>query len=148
MKLFLIISTLLLLLIFGAFFWMAQSSKKVPELGLFEGSLHSCILSSNCVSSTAQDIAAIALLVCDEQTWKQMPELLLAMGGQLQRKDDAYIWVTFESRWFSFVDDLELQWDVSAGQCHVRSASRVGRSDFGVNRQRVESLRGRMVVPS
>jgi uncharacterized protein (DUF1499 family) len=40
------------------------------------------------------------------------------------------------------VDDLELLFDEAAGLFHVRSASRLGRRDFGVNRRRVESLRG------
>jgi uncharacterized protein (DUF1499 family) len=45
------------------------------------------------------------------------------------------------TRLFRFVDDLHLQLDEPAGVIHVRSASRLGRSDFGVNRRRVEALR-------
>jgi uncharacterized protein (DUF1499 family) len=40
-----------------------------------------------------------------------------------------------------FVDDLELWFDPVNQTVQVRSASRVGRKDFGVNRQRVEALR-------
>ena len=43
-----------------------------------------------------------------------------------------------------FVDDLELTFDEKAGVLHVRSASRLGRRDFGVNRARVEALRARI----
>jgi uncharacterized protein (DUF1499 family) len=40
-----------------------------------------------------------------------------------------------------YVDDVELYYDERAGLVHVRSASRLGRRDFGVNRKRVEALR-------
>ncbi|GAB2902908.1 hypothetical protein GCM10027046_35250 [Uliginosibacterium flavum] len=43
--------------------------------------------------------------------------------------------------WLKFVDDLELWFDPAKQVVQVRSASRVGRKDFGINRQRVESLR-------
>jgi len=44
-------------------------------------------------------------------------------------------------RFFRFVDDIELRLEEDEGVVQVRSASRVGRSDFGVNRKRVERLR-------
>jgi uncharacterized protein (DUF1499 family) len=43
-----------------------------------------------------------------------------------------------------FVDDVEIFFDEKAGLLHVRSASRLGRRDFGVNRARVEALRARI----
>lgn len=42
---------------------------------------------------------------------------------------------------FGFVDDLELELDSAAGVIHIRSASREGYSDLGVNRKRVERIR-------
>lgn len=48
---------------------------------------------------------------------------------------------TFTSRVFRFVDDLELRMAADASVVHVRSASRVGYGDMGVNRARVEALR-------
>ena len=42
---------------------------------------------------------------------------------------------------FRFVDDVEIRFDDAAKLVHFRSASRVGRSDFGVNRQRMENVR-------
>ena len=55
-----------------------------------------------------------------------------------------YIHAEFTSLVFRFVDDLELLLDSEAGVIHVRSASRVGRSDLGANRRRVEDLRRRL----
>jgi uncharacterized protein (DUF1499 family) len=54
-----------------------------------------------------------------------------------------YLHAEFRSAVFRFVDDLEFLADESAGVIHVRSASRVGTSDLGVNRRRVETIRAR-----
>jgi len=52
-----------------------------------------------------------------------------------------YLHAIFTSGLFRFKDDLELQVDADAGVVHVRSASRVGHSDLGANRKRVEAIR-------
>lgn len=57
-------------------------------------------------------------------------------------QEENYIHVTFTSMILRFTDDVEFLFDESEKVIHVRSASRVGRSDFGVNRKRVELLRG------
>jgi uncharacterized protein (DUF1499 family) len=48
------------------------------------------------------------------------------------------------SRIFRFVDDLELHLSPSNGIVHIRSVSRIGYSDLGVNRRRVENLRKKL----
>jgi uncharacterized protein (DUF1499 family) len=55
--------------------------------------------------------------------------------------EPGYVRVECRSAVFGFVDDLELLLDAEARVIHVRSAARLGRSDFGVNRARVERLR-------
>jgi len=45
------------------------------------------------------------------------------------------------SRIFRFVDDVEIRFDNQAKRIHFRSASRLGRRDFGVNRERMETIR-------
>jgi uncharacterized protein (DUF1499 family) len=52
-----------------------------------------------------------------------------------------YLYAEFSSRLMGYVDDVEFYLDEQAGVIHVRSASRLGRSDLGVNRERVESVR-------
>jgi uncharacterized protein (DUF1499 family) len=59
----------------------------------------------------------------------------------LVKREGEYLWIEYQSSFFRFVDDLELVAVPEAGKIHVRSASRVGRSDLGVNRKRVETLR-------
>lgn len=56
------------------------------------------------------------------------------------RKPD-YLHVEFRSPFFGFVDDVEFLADEAANVIHVRSASRIGYSDGGTNRRRVEMLR-------
>ena len=54
-----------------------------------------------------------------------------------------YLYVEFTSKLMGYVDDTEFYPDEKAGVIQVRSASRLGRSDFGVNRERIESIRAR-----
>jgi len=67
--------------------------------------------------------------------------VITAMGGQVQTIDGDRLVATFTSRLFRFVDDFTLRVDSSARLLHIRSASRVGYGDFGVNRRRVERFR-------
>jgi uncharacterized protein (DUF1499 family) len=60
------------------------------------------------------------------------------------RHDTGYLYAEFRSRLLGYVDDVEFVHDAAAGVIHVRSASRLGRRDFGVNRDRVEAIRARM----
>jgi uncharacterized protein (DUF1499 family) len=53
-----------------------------------------------------------------------------------------YLYAEYRSALMGYVDDVELLFDEKARLVHVRSASRLGRSDFGVNRKRIEELRG------
>lgn len=55
-----------------------------------------------------------------------------------------YLAVEFETRWLRFVDDAEFLLDPAGRVIHVRSKSRLGRGDHGVNRRRVEALRRRL----
>lgn len=65
-------------------------------------------------------------------------------GAELIRQSDDYLYLRFTSRWMGFVDDVEFWADPAARVVHVRSASRVGRKDFGVNRARIEAIRQRL----
>ena len=60
------------------------------------------------------------------------------------RHEGNYLYAEFKSKLMGFVDDVEFTYDDKAGVLHVRSASRLGRRDFGVNRARVDALRARI----
>ena len=66
---------------------------------------------------------------------------VLEMGGSIQAEADNYLAFTFTSSIFRFVDDLEIRIDTDQNMIHMRSASRVGRSDRGVNKKRIEQLK-------
>jgi uncharacterized protein (DUF1499 family) len=65
-------------------------------------------------------------------------------GARIVESRPEYIYVQFETRWLRFVDDAEFLLDPAERVIHVRSASRLGRRDFGVNRARVEALRKKL----
>jgi uncharacterized protein (DUF1499 family) len=58
--------------------------------------------------------------------------------------DQNYLYAEFSSKLMGYVDDVEFYLDEKAGVIHVRSASRLGSSDFGVNRERIESIRAKL----
>jgi uncharacterized protein (DUF1499 family) len=62
-------------------------------------------------------------------------------GATLVTEQPDYLYVTFRTRWLGFVDDAEFWFDPAQNVVQVRSSSRIGRKDFGVNRARVERLR-------
>jgi uncharacterized protein (DUF1499 family) len=59
---------------------------------------------------------------------------------------DHYVHAKFTSRFFRFVDDVEFCIDDDLRIIHVRSSSRVGYFDFGVNRRRIERIRANFAV--
>jgi uncharacterized protein (DUF1499 family) len=70
--------------------------------------------------------------------------LLALLGGRSNAKvvtvEPTYVRAEFRSTIFRFVDDVEFLFDEKAKRLQFRSASRVGRSDFGVNRKRMEEI--------
>lgn len=127
------------------------SWKRPDTLGLKDGRLAPCPRSPNCVSSQADPsdtLHHLAPIVLAGGTPEAMAAARAAVaqmrGARVIRQDGAYLHAEMRSRWLGFVDDLELVHDAGAGLLHVRSASRLGRRDFGVNRARVEALRRRL----
>ena len=64
-------------------------------------------------------------------------------GVAIVKEEPGYLYAQCTTRLMKYVDDLEFWADPAAGVLQVRSASRVGRSDLGVNRARVEAIRAR-----
>jgi uncharacterized protein (DUF1499 family) len=65
-------------------------------------------------------------------------------GARVVRVEPMYLYAQFQTRWLKFVDDAEFFADEDAKFVHIRSASRIGRRDFGVNRARIEAIRTRL----
>ena len=104
-----------------------------------------CPSSPNCVCSSDTGRAAIAPLAIRgdvDAAWRALREVLEAEPRmRIEAADDNYLHAVATTRIMRFKDDLEFLLDRDAGTIGVRSASRVGYSDLGANRDRVESLR-------
>lgn len=127
---------------------LARSSRREPSgLGLDGGRLRACPASPNCVSSEegtdeAHRVAPLPAAASLEETRARLREALAACGDhELVVDEPVYLRATFRTSLFGFRDDVELRIDQAGGLVHVRSASRVGHSDLGANRARVERLR-------
>lgn len=121
------------------FFLLGLKSQKGKAKGLQEGQLAALPTSPNCVSSedgTEAERAAEPL----SASLSQAKMAVIETGGIITSETGNYISATYMSKLFKFVDDVELR-DGGNGQIHIRSASRVGYSDRGMNRKRVENIR-------
>ncbi len=124
----------------------ACGGDRPPHLGVETSGLAPCPDLPNCVSSDARDgrhaVDPFELAVPAAEAWPRIEEAVAGMRRTMvvARSDD-YLHAECRSAMFRFVDDLELDLRADAGIVAVRSASRVGRSDLGVNRRRVERLR-------
>jgi uncharacterized protein (DUF1499 family) len=127
------------------------SWKRPDSLGVKEGKLAPCKRSPNCVSSQADPADRehyIAPIVFKGGALEAMAAVRKAVEGMeratVVRHESGYLYAEFRSKLLRFVDDVEFAADGKSGLIHVRSASRLGRRDFGVNRARVEALRSRI----
>ena len=109
--------------------------------------LRPCPRTPNCVSTQSADAAhrMEPLAYSDlEEARARLLAVLGAMGTRSNAKvvtvEPAYVRAEFRSTLFRFVDDVEFLFDEKAKRLHFRSASRIGRSDFGVNRKRMEEI--------
>jgi uncharacterized protein (DUF1499 family) len=120
--------------------------KKPSDIGLTNGRLSPCPSSPNCVSSDAQDeahrIDALQLAADPAKVWTALKETLAVRPRtRIVTVTEDYLHAQEKSRIFGFVDDIEFHLRSAERIIAVRSASRVGYSDFGVNRKRVEKIR-------
>ena len=151
-----IVATLLLAVLAGQ---MGLFSGTPPDdLGVHAGRLKPPSETANSVSSQAflwsghaqrqqAQIAPLALRGDGPATIARLQALLQGQPGVtiVDHRDD-YLYVRCETRLMKFVDDVEFWYDAGSGVIQVRSASRVGRSDFGLNRRRIEELRARLAA--
>ena len=118
--------------------------RRPTNLGAKDGRLAPCRSTPNCVSSQADPadgehyIAPLVFRGSMDDLRKAVEGMERATVISVERN---YLYAEFRSRLMRYVDDVELYYDERAALVHVRSASRLGRRDFGVNRNRVEALR-------
>jgi uncharacterized protein (DUF1499 family) len=129
----------------GSFSW-----RRPANLGVTGGRLARCRRSPNCVCSQADASDAehtIAPIPFQGDAMAAVRRAVEAMPrSTIVKQETNYLYAEFRSRLLGFVDDVEFFFDGAVIQ--VRSASRLGRRDFGVNRNRVEQLRALIAAPT
>lgn len=164
MKLLLTIIVVLFTVIILYFFILAYLSKNDQAMGIVDNTLAPCPQKPNCVCSEYADDEAhfvtpinwttsvASLQHTPDEIVVVVKEVIAALGGKLlpdletQQASDLYLAATFQSSFFGFIDDVELRVDTEHQLLHLRSASRVGHSDFGVNRKRIEELKENILL--
>jgi uncharacterized protein (DUF1499 family) len=126
------------------------SGTRPATLGIKEGRLAPCPSTPNCVSSDAEDeahaVAPFQLRAAPGESWSATRVALESLPRvKILTSTHDYLHAECSSAVFGFVDDLELHLRVGENLIAVRSAARLGRSDFGVNRRRVETLRSLLI---
>lgn len=144
----LIVAGVSLVVFVALFATMSAMTQSPGELGLQDGALRPCPKTPNCVCSQAaqpdKHVEAIAFNGDSEDAWQRIKAAIQELPrSQIVKDDGRYLHAEVRSALFRFADDVECLLDADAGVIHIRSASRAGRSDFGVNRARVEELRRR-----
>ena len=124
--------------------------RRPKDLGVADGRFAPCKRSPNCVSSQA-DPADREHYIAPIAFRGSMADLRRAVESMERatviKADGNYLYAEYRTRLMRYVDDVELYYDDQQGLVHVRSASRLGRRDFGVNRNRVEALRALIQAP-
>ena len=126
------------------------------DLGVHDGKLKPPSKTPNSVSSQASlypdhpqraysDIAPLPLKGDANATLDRIVSIIESMdGGKIVKREPGYIYAQFTTRLMKYVDDAEFWHDPSAEVIQVRSASRLGSSDLGVNRKRIEFIRQKL----
>ena len=123
------------------------------DLGVRDGKLAPCPASPNCVSSQSSDrehgIAPLRYTGSPGDTMDRLKKIIIGMKrSRIITETGPYIHAEFTSALFRFVDDVEFLVDEHESVIHVRSSSRIGSSDLGVNRKRIEGIRAAMISQS
>lgn len=129
------------------------------DLGVRNGRLKPPALTPNSVSSQAHlypehpqrafaQIAPLALKGNGPATIAAIQAIVQAhAGANIVKSEPDYLYARFTSRWMRYVDDVEFWFDPVEQVVQVRSASRIGQGDMGVNRARIEAIRTALHPP-
>ncbi len=136
-------------------YWLGKKSSSMMnnKLGVTEGHLQACGEKPNCVSSTADPASDFYIEPIQDQniegTWDDLNMLLQDLikdkkSFQILKQKANYIHMIAISKIFGFVDDVEFHLVPDEGIIEIRSQSRVGYSDMGANRKRLQKIRSQL----
>ena len=128
------------------------AGSRPANLGWQNGKFAACASTPNCVNSQATDAAhqidPIRLSMKPELAWAALKQAILTIPKTtIVTATPDYLYAEFTSKLMGFVDDVEFHLNRDANVIEVRSAARLGESDLGVNRQRVEAIRDQLKTP-
>ena len=128
------------------------------DLGVHGGRLKPPSATENSVSSQAAlypdhpqrayaEIAPLALRGDGPATIAKLKAVVSQMhGAKIVKSEPDYLYAQFTTPLMRFVDDVEFWYDPAAQVIQVRSASRIGKGDLGLNRKRVEAVRAALAA--
>lgn len=145
MKLFIYFFATLIIIVGLLLVGLSIASRKQPELGLVDGQLRPCPATPNCVCSEypGKDTYTepLGFVGSTEAAWARLERVIAETGGRVIAEEPGYLRAVYETQLLRFIDDVEFRQDKNNSMIHVRSASRMGHSDLGANRKRVEKIR-------
>lgn len=129
------------------------AGKRPNNLGVKDGQLAACPGTPNCVSSQSpvadseHHTAPLSYATSPEKAMAVLKSIVESMDRtKIVTAEGNYLYAEFTSAIMGFVDDVEFYLDEAQSVIHVRSASRLGKSDLGVNRKRVEEIRSQFTA--
>jgi len=147
MKIILIIITVIILTGIIYFIYLGFKSQTGTPIGLIDARLSPCPSTPNCIcteypndDSHFTDAVVFSAENADS-VLKIITNAIEQTGGVITKTENNYIAATYTSKLFRYVDDFEVRIDKNKQLIHMRSASRVGKSDLGANLKRIESFR-------
>lgn len=122
------------------------SGKRPTDLGVQQGRLKACPNSPNCVCSYDTDkehgIEPISFSGDAKSAIASLKKIIQSTPlTEIIESSDDYIYAEYTTKLMGYVDDVEFYIPANTSVIHVRSASRLGQSDLGLNRKRIEELR-------
>lgn len=119
--------------------------KPKKPIGLIDGKLYPCPNSPNCVSTQAvggiHKMAPIPFSGSVSEAKNKMLKIVKTLKRiKIISDEDYYVHIEVRTAIFRFIDDVEFLFDENAKVIHFRSRARLGYSDMGVNRKRMEKM--------
>ena len=120
------------------------SGTRPNNLGVNNGKLTPCPGTPNCVNSQSNDTQS-KINPLPPVSISELKKIVDSMERTtIVESSDNYLYAEFKSKLMGYVDDVEFYLDDQKNVIHVRSASRLGKSDLDVNRKRIEEIRSKL----
>ena len=124
--------------------YLSFKSRSIENYGLVEGKLSICPDTPNCICTEEYENKNYQPIKINLENkniaWENLKAAIREAGGKIQIEKSDYVWASFVTPIFRFVDDFEARVDIVQSCIHLRSASRVGDYDFGTNLKRVNRV--------